>query len=453
MGKGDIIKSAAKVITRELGLDFPDNRLEELVRGLERSAVLLGGEIDYVQIANEILETQTIPEKYYKELSIALTINETYFFREKPALDFIQEIILKEIRECVGDYIIWSAGCSSGEEPYTIAMLLKEGLTANDLGKVRIVATDISDKALKKAKEGSYTQWSFRETPEIIRKKYFSKKGNEWQISEDIRKLVTFGHLNLFKDSFTRYFKNEGNINLILCRNVLMYFSHDNIRNVLGKFYKMLREKGWFVTSQVELNNELFENFGRVYSHGALFYRKTNTHSLPAVNTPIDKSQHQKKAILPKALRAKPKPVDFEKRQEALPTVDNQNDNSYQQAVEFAGKGDFDKATEILDNLLSGENLKPVFFYLYGTIYSEMGKKREAAEMFRKSLYLEPDNILSSYMLGNIYNNDGKNELAKRYFTNAYENLATLDPDTEIEGSEGLTAARLVELIKINIKG
>lgn len=446
-----LIKSVASVITRELGLDYPDNRIDELVRGLERTAAMMGGGIGYLDIANEILNTRSIPENIYTPLSVSLTINETYFFREKPAMEFFQEVILKEIRETNGNYIIWSAGCSSGEEPYTIAILLKERLTSQQISKVKIIATDISDKALQKARMGAYTQWSFRETPEHIQQKYFSHKGNEWQICKEIQEMVTFGHLNLFKDSYTKYFNGRGSINLIFCRNVLMYFSHDNIKSVSHKFHDMLYENGWFVTSQVELNNELFGNFGKVYSHGALFYRKTEVQLLPAVNLPTEETCQNFNAISSKFKRIRTIPKIQDKKVPPLPPAMETHAFNYQTATEYAGRGEFDKAIEILDNLISGEDLKPEFFYLYGTIYSEMGKNREAADMLKKALYLDPGNVLSSFLLGNIYKNDGKNEQAKKFFANAYESLTLLDPGSEIDDSGGLTAARLAEVIKANL--
>jgi chemotaxis protein methyltransferase CheR len=459
-----LVKSAASVITRELGLDYPENRMEEFLRCIEKATELLPGVTSAKQILEEISSSQTIPGHYYSQLSIALTINETYFFREKPAMDFLKDTIVKEISGHKGEYVVWSAGCSSGEEPYTIAILLKESLNANDLGKVRIVATDISDRALAKAKEGLYTQWSFRETPENIKAKYFSQQEGKWQIVPEIREMVSFGHLNLLKDNYSRLFKGTGHANLIFCRNVLMYFSHENIKTVSGKFHDTLENNGWLVTSQVELNNNLFGLFSRVYEHGALFYKKSSqpshqhtSWSAIGKDTPgqvqvarpkLQSSQLSKSKPIPKKNTvSKPPPGN----ENFVVAKKNDSQGLLQSALEFAGKGDFTKAIGILDNLILEDELNPEIFYLYGVIHSEMGNTKVAAEMFKKSLYLDPGNILSAYMLGNIYKNEGKNDQARKYFINAYANLSKLDPSAQLKGSGGLTTARLAQIIEANL--
>ena len=268
------LKIVAGIIGQELGLHYPNNRLQELLRGLERTSELFQGKYSTISIIEEIIKAKSIPQYLYSQLSTALTINETYFFRETPAIDLFKTVIISEIKKSGGNYKIWSAGCSSGEEPFTLAIIIKEMLPAHIAKNIKIIATDISSKALNKAKEGVYTEWSFRETPQNIKNKYFKAVDSRWLISEEIKEMVSFSHLNLISENFPSPSMGIDNLNLIFCRNVLMYFSIDSIKVVINKFHNSLCEGGWLITSQVELNNELFSNFGKINVFNGFFYIK-----------------------------------------------------------------------------------------------------------------------------------------------------------------------------------
>jgi len=331
------LKIVAGIIGQELGLHYPNNRLQELLRGLERTSELFQGKYSTISIIEEIIKAKSIPQYLYSQLSTALTINETYFFRETPAIDLFKTVIISEIKKSGGNYKIWSAGCSSGEEPFTLAIIIKEMLPAHIAKNIKIIATDISSKALNKAKEGVYTEWSFRETPQNIKNKYFKAVDSRWLISEEIKEMVSFSHLNLISENFPSPSMGIDNLNLIFCRNVLMYFSIDSIKVVINKFHNSLCEGGWLITSQVELNNELFSNFGKINVFNGFFYiKEERAYMIKESPRNYIKSRTSKKII-------DKKPATTPKK----PTLNA--------AKALANRGDYEKALDILEELSNND--------------------------------------------------------------------------------------------------
>jgi len=183
-----------------------------------------------------------------------LTTNETYFFRESYQLEaFSKEIIpdlcqkgplsspYKRLR-------IWSAGCSTGEEPYTIAMLLLEQPSLKDL-QIEIIGTDISQRVLQQARKGLYRQSSFRMTEDYFIKKYFVQQEGGYSISDQVRRLVTISHLNLLDQSKISML---GTFDIIFCRNVIIYFDHVAKKKVVESFHSSLRDGGYLLLGHSE---------------------------------------------------------------------------------------------------------------------------------------------------------------------------------------------------------
>ena len=239
MQRAGSIEKVAVIIENEYGLFYPPNRYDDLIRGLSATALLAYGERDSSLIISNILQNGSVPADISEELISSLTITETYFFRESPSILLFVNKIIPVIKERGAEFNIWSAGCSSGEEPYSLAILLKENLEESHLKKVKILATDINHKALEKARDGIYTEWSFRETPSGIKERYFKQSHGKWIIDGQIKKMVEFRKINLAGDIFP---DNIGfmKFDMIFCRNVLMYLSSATVKNIAGKFMELL---------------------------------------------------------------------------------------------------------------------------------------------------------------------------------------------------------------------
>ncbi len=180
-----------------------------------------------------------------------ITNNETYFFREQNQLRAFSEEILPELKETNKDkkrLRIWSAGCSTGEEPYTVAMLISETGLFNGWS-IEIFGSDINQRVLQVARSGIYRKNSFRTTEPYFQRKYFKAEEDAYRISDTVKQYVNFSHLNLL-DPFK--VKLMGQMDVIFCRNVLIYFDHPSRRKVIDMFYGRLVERGYLLLGHAE---------------------------------------------------------------------------------------------------------------------------------------------------------------------------------------------------------
>ena len=217
-------------------------------------------------------------EQELSDIMDVLTTNETYFFREAFQLKaFTQEIVpeLLSQKEKKGERTlkIWSAGCSSGEEPYTIAMLLLEMGVLNRW-KVEIVGTDISHRVLQLARKALYAKSSFRATDESYIRRYFTEYEGYYRIGDDVRELVTISHLNLLDSN---RFALLGRMDIVFCRNVIIYFDQVAKKRVIEAFYKTLCQGGFLLLGHSESLMNLTTLFDLRHLQNDLVYQKPHT--------------------------------------------------------------------------------------------------------------------------------------------------------------------------------
>jgi chemotaxis protein methyltransferase CheR len=202
-----------------------------------------------------------------------LTTNETYFFRESYQLRAFSGEILPELHErnlAKRRLRIWSAGCSSGEEPYSIAILvLESGMFEG--WDVEIFGNDISRKVLSSARRAVYNRHAFRETDESVISRWFDRCGDSYQLKEAARKLVTFGHLNLLDAQMIGL---VGSMDVVFCRNVLIYFDNEAKKRVLRVFYERLQPGGYLLLGHSESLINLSTDYELVHLKSDLVYRR-----------------------------------------------------------------------------------------------------------------------------------------------------------------------------------
>ena len=213
--------------------------------------------------------------KLLNEIIDALTTNETYFFRDYHPFEAIRMYIFPELlkkREAEKRINIWSAACSTGQEPYSIAMILLEHFPRFlQVYKVSILATDISQKCLEKAEKGVYNQIEInRGLPITYLVKYFKQDGAHWYIDEKVKKLVKFQKLNLLESS-TRL---SDRFDLILCRYVLIYFSEEIKKKVLIDLWRLLNPGGYLLLGATEVPTVSFPDMEKKLIGKTIFYRK-----------------------------------------------------------------------------------------------------------------------------------------------------------------------------------
>ena len=200
---------------------------------------------------NELISQIETDRALAKKVTEAMTINETFFFRDRQPFEGFRKAILPELlksRAKTRRLRIWSAACSTGQEPYSLAMILDEEARALMGWTVEIVATDIADSVLKKAREGAYTHFEVQRgmpMPHLVR--YFTKRKDHWTVNQTIKARVDFRQQNLMAD-----FSHLGVFDAIFCRNVLIYFAPEQKRDVLSRVARCLAPDGYLVLGAAE---------------------------------------------------------------------------------------------------------------------------------------------------------------------------------------------------------
>jgi chemotaxis protein methyltransferase CheR len=200
----------------------------------------------------------------------AMTTNETFFFRDKMPFDHFREKIIPELlraRASRKSIRIWCAAGSTGQEPYSLAMCLKEMSGALNGWRVEILATDLSQEVLEKSKSGIYSQFEVqRGLPIQLLVKYFKQIGELWQVAADIRAMVQHRQLNLLHD-----FAQLGTFDVIFCRNVLIYFEQDTKINIFGRLGRAIEPDGFLLLGAAETVVGLTEAFKPLADHRGLY--------------------------------------------------------------------------------------------------------------------------------------------------------------------------------------
>jgi len=229
--------------------------------------------VGYMSIEDMLIALQKRhDEKLIVEVTEAMNTHESLFFRDQDPFDLFEKVILPKLLESRASqkrFRIWCAACSSGQEPYSLSMLLDQHAAKLTGWRTEIIATDISHSVLDRAREGLYSQFEVqRGLPVQLMIKYFSQEGEYWRLKPDIRKKVTFRHFNLLDDP-----KGLGKFDLIFCRNVLIYFDVDTKKKVLRSVRDVLRDDGVLFLGSAESTMGLSEDLwpveaGRgVYKH------------------------------------------------------------------------------------------------------------------------------------------------------------------------------------------
>jgi chemotaxis protein methyltransferase CheR len=263
----------SQLLRRHCGLHFgPDARFLLEKRRARRLREL---ELSSFAAYHYLIRSASPSDEEFARLIDEITTNETYFFRERNQLRTLTDEIFAELRiqkkaQGGSPISVWSAGCSSGEEPYSVLILaIEAGLVPGR--DIRVYASDISRRMLRKARQGLYREASFRETEPLLREKYFIEKDGSWRISDEIKKYVDFVHANLLDRSKIGLL---GSMDVILCRNVIIYFDLESKRRVIQTFYEKLRPGGHLLLGHAESLINLSNSFDLRHLKNDLVYRR-----------------------------------------------------------------------------------------------------------------------------------------------------------------------------------
>ncbi len=460
------------LLLNRAGLHYPERKRSDLAYGLHHAAEARG----YASIAEMYIESQAGGEAW-DHLIAHLTIGETYFFRNTAQFDALRQHVFPEIiarRAGIHSLRIWSAGCATGEEPYSLAMLIQDMLGENESWSVTILATDINTDFLARAREGLYREWSFRETPLKMRERYFRREDSAWRLNPQIRRMVNFARLNLAEPSYPQVFNGTAALDVIVCRNVTIYFDEATTRQVAERFYGALAPGGWLIVGHAEPQASVYHQFEVINFPDTVFYRKSLNAPLFPVGSPaLDDwrmsveplPQKRPLAAIPRSY-TEPAPISapLMPRPPAIqrpvpppplevPPSAEQAGNLLKQARVRADQGDWAGAEEICGKALEADSLFVDAHYLLGQVYEHQGKFDEALSAYRRTTFLDQNYVMGTISMGNVWRQMNRTADAQRSYRNALRHLATLPADSRISGADGATSADLMAMVRHHLEG
>jgi chemotaxis protein methyltransferase CheR len=263
------------LIYQVAGIFQPDNKLRLLEDRCQKRMKVLG--VNTLTEYYDCLTVKPIRQVELVSLLNEITIGETCFFRNQPQLDALRNIVLPRILEArtkmaLPQLRIWSAGCSTGEEPYTLSMMLLEELNGKLKGwNFEISATDLNERSIAHCKQGLYGGYSTRNLTAYFKQKYFSARGENLQVNPDVKGSVTFNRVNLLDDVRMSFLKG---FDIIMCCNVLIYFDVLSKKRVIQHFYNNLLAHGYLFLGHSESLYGVSEDFRLVHLPSATAYVK-----------------------------------------------------------------------------------------------------------------------------------------------------------------------------------
>jgi len=267
----DIFRQLRDEIYKRTGMFFADSSKYLVQKRLSPRARELS--FDSFQKYFYFLQYDPRSDAEYDHIFDLITTNETYFFREPAQLTAFAEEIVPELlaRKPVKKLRIWSAGCASGEEPYSIAILLQENGWFKQ-ASIEIFGSDLNQQVLARARRGIYRENSFRSTSQILREKYFARQPDgSWQISDEIRNRVSLGRMNIYDQARVSLL---GSLDVVFCRNVIIYFDDASKRLVINNFYQRLVDGGYLLLGHSESLISLSTQFKLKHLKNDMVYQK-----------------------------------------------------------------------------------------------------------------------------------------------------------------------------------
>ncbi len=388
-----------------------------------------------------------------------LTIGETYFFRHMEQFQALRQVVLPDILERNAGtrrLRIWSAGCATGPEPYTLAIMLKREFGPRIEGwHVSILGTDINQKFLGRAREGRYDHWAFRATPDQILRECFEPVGKQWQIKAEYKSLVSFQYHNLTQNRFPSIVDNIAGFDIIICRNVVIYFSPETVAELVPRFHDTLVEGGWLVMGHAEPSMDLFRQFRTVTFPGAVLFQRQDaaavaqpitrpTAPFPPLPLPSRPAPPRRPPPVPAKCGAKPVPSSLPPKAGTNPPLD--------QLRNLADQGRWDDALNACDQMLKHEALDWRVHYLRALILDQVGDGEGCESGLRRAIYLERRAVMPHYHLGLFLQRKDDADGARRSFRNVLTLLQDQGEDAVVDEGETLTAGQMRETVGMHMK-
>lgn len=448
------LEQLASLVRGRLGLRPGPPELTRLGETLEERsrALRLRSLPDYVRLLESAGAPGGGPEaaREWRALVALVTNGESYFFRDRGLVTLLRERLLPELiarrraqRAPGRNLRIWSAGCSTGEEPYTLAILLDRLLPDREQWRVLLLATDVDEEALQRARQGLYRPWSFRAVaPEELG--CFQQRGDRWEIRERYRRMVTFRAGNLVTDPFPGPEGDLFGMDLILCRNVFIYFEPAAVRSVLRKLEGALAADGCLVAGHAELHGQELAGFEPLAYSEAIVYRRRAPAAPPR---PAPHAQRAPAPLRSLAVRTPAPAPSVRAGDRACAPGAEDWEAELTAAQARADLGDHADAERHCREASARAPFRAEPYVLLARLAEEQGRVPEAEELWKRVLYLDPAAVVAYVELALHYDLRGEEARAGKMRASAAGLLRALPADAPVPHLDSETAGGLLRAL------
>ncbi|MCP4680515.1 MAG: protein-glutamate O-methyltransferase CheR [Deltaproteobacteria bacterium] len=447
------------LIEKQTGLRYAPTKIREVQVKLAENL------LSEARTGAELVQAASEDAGVLQKIVNCLTIGESYFFRNRPHFDALTDRVIPRLIENTAQekkLRIWCAGCATGEEPYSIAILLRDKFPVLSGWDTKITATDINTGYLERAREGLYRKWSFRGVDDHILWKYFSREDvsedeETYRLHADIRRKVDFKRLNLAEFPFSGKLPYK-EYDLIICRNVLIYFSFQFANEIIAAFADVSRPGSYLFVGHSEAFPSL-SNLDVIYSHATYYYRyhriageQADRQSIapgPSLSIPgIGVKTIVPKSPMPISKRQQPRRKPEPKFDISSPMKSKVNVlDELERARKHVNSGETASALELLSALAAGPGKIDYRVHFLNAIVSDQaGNVDDCIRSLKQSIFLKKDFAIGHFYLGVVHQRDDRNSMAIKCFRNAKNLVEKLPSDHILDEAEGLTAGRLEEI-------
>lgn len=435
-----VVDRFRRALTTRVGLTFDEGKTALLGEVLLRRAEANGLPTDrYV----DDLERSPAPAEL-GSLAGELTVGETYFFRHTEQLQAFVEVAIPQALAARGRVSVLSAGCSTGEEPYTLAMLARSASSVHP-GILEISAFDLNPSAIRRARAGRYAAWALRETPIELQRRWFREHGRDAVIDDEVRHSVRFEERNLAGPDPA--FWVPGRWDVVFCRNVLMYFDPGAAAEVIARITAALTPGGYLFLGHAETLRGLSNDYHLCHTNGAFYYRRKGAVEAPRADTDGWAGAIQRASDRVRALATRPPegaPVGDPSRRVDLTS-------RLLDAVTLFDRGAIAYAAQACDELLALDELNAGAHYVLALCREASGDRRAAIEHNQMAAYLDRTFAMPRLHLGLLLRRSGDLDAARRELGQALVLLDREEPARLLLFGGGFGRDNLLALCRAEI--
>ena len=443
------------------GLHYYADKDDDLAARIDRR--LAATHLDDLDSYLELLRDPQRGAAELDRLVEELTVGETSFFRHAELFDGLRDVVLPDLLERNRErkrLRIWCAGCSTGAEPYSVSIMLRRefGSMLGDWD-VSILGTDINRRFLEKATEGVYRPWDFRGAHWTAYASCFEQRGDDWAVRDEFRTGVHFQYHNLVQHPFPSLINNLVAFDLILCRNVLIYFSSEIMRRMVGQFYDCLVESGWLLVGHAEPNVEYYRQFDTVNVAGAVLYRRPAARDLAGRAVPASAPNAAAAAMAPRPPVARPADqtvvrVEAARRKKEVRKALTPRSPAAVRVAQACdatrnAPPDLEAAAQACERMIAADPMNANLHLQFAMLKEQLGHREAADISLRRAIYLKPDSALAHYFQGLIRRKQVQRTMALRDFDRVLELLEGRPDDMRVDGDEQLSVGELRRLARM----